>query len=178
MRTIFFLLVSITFIFSGCKTQKDPAVVALKKAEQEMKFSKAVQALTNQEFVLEADRITFKNGRHTYVSPHTNFVSLTGDQATIQLAFNSAYAGPNGMGGITLDGKASNIKIKEDKKGNITYSMNVMGTGVSAVVTFNLIKDTNQCSATVTPNFNNRVINFSGYLYPKSESDVFKGRSL
>ena len=177
MRKLLFLLVSITLILLGCKTQ-DPAVKEAKNAEREFKFQKAVEALNSQEFVLEADRINFKNGRYSYVSSNTNFISMSGDNATIQLAFNSPYAGPNGMGGITVEGRASNVKTKTDKKGNITFSMNVFGTGVSAIVTINMVAGSNQCTAIVTPNFNSRVITFSGYLYPKSESTVFKGRAL
>nr|WP_297169196.1 DUF4251 domain-containing protein [uncultured Dysgonomonas sp.] len=177
MRKVLFLLMSITLVLSGCKTQ-DPAVKEAKNAEREFKFQKAVEALNSQDFVLEADRINFKNGRYSYVSSNTNFISMSGDNATIQLAFNSPYAGPNGMGGITVEGRASNVKTKTDKKGNITFSMNVFGTGVSAIVTINMVAGSNQCTAIVTPNFNSRVITFSGYLYPKSESTVFKGRAL
>ena len=177
MRKALFLLISIVFVLSGCKTQ-DPAVKEAKSAEREFKFQKAVEALNSHEFVLEADRITFRNGRYSYVSPSTNFVSMSGDKATIQLAFNSPYAGANGMGGVTVDGTASNIKMTTDKKGNVAFSMNVFGTGVSAVVSINMIAGSNQCTAIVTPNFDSQVITFSGYLYPKSESDVFKGRSL
>lgn len=177
MRKVLFLLMSMTLVLSGCKTQ-DPAVKEAKNAEREFKFQKAVEALNSQDFVLEADRINFKNGRYSYVSSNTNFISMSGDNATIQLAFNSPYAGPNGMGGITVEGRASNVKTKTDKKGNITFSMNVFGTGVSAIVTINMVAGSNQCTAIVTPNFNSRVITFSGYLYPKSESTVFKGRAL
>lgn len=177
MRKALFLLISIVFVLSGCKTQ-DPAVKEAKSAEREFKFQKAVEALNSHEFVLEADRITFRNGRYSYVSPSTNFVSMIGDKATIQLAFNSPYAGANGMGGVTVDGTASNIKMTTDKKGNIAFSMNIFGTGVSAVVSINMIAGSNQCTAIVTPNFDSQIITFSGYLYPKSESDVFKGRSL
>ena len=55
----------------------------------------------------------------------TNFVSMDGNRATIQLAFNGTYAGPNGIGGITVEGNASNVEMKTDKKGNITFSMMV-----------------------------------------------------
>lgn len=177
MRTVLFLLLSLTFVLTGCKTQ-DPALKEAKAAEEQEKYLRAVEALNNNDFVLEADRITFRNGRFTYVSSSTNFVSMSGDKATIQLAFNSPYAGPNGIGGVTVDGRASNVKKKTDKKGNITFTMNVFGTGVSAIVSFNLTPGSNRCTATVTPNFNNRIITFSGYLYPTSESSVFKGRAL
>lgn len=194
MKKIVFLLGLITIVLSGCKTtQLDPAQKAEKQAqkqeekqlakqisatEQKLWFEKAVQALNDQKFVLEADRITFKNGRFTYVNANTNFISMHEGKATIQMAFNSPYAGPNGIGGITVDGSASNVKMSTDKKGNITFSMNVMGVGVSAMVTIQMQNGSNQCSATVSPNFNSNRITFTGYLYPEADSDVFKGRSL
>ena len=179
MKNFILLFVSITaLVFTSCKTQQDPASVATKKAVEEQQFRSAEQALINRDFVLEADRITFRNGNLTFVTPNTNFISMKGDKATIQLAFSSPYAGPNGIGGITVDGNASNVKMKTDKKGNIYYSMSVQGIGVSATVSFTISKGTNQCSATVSPNFNNRIITFMGNVYPSSESNVFKGRAL
>ncbi len=175
MKTMLFLFMSMTLILTGCKTQKDPAVKAAIEAEEQMEFDMAVKALNERDFVLEADRITFKYGRYAYVTPNTNFISMSGDKATIQLAFNSPYAGPNGIGGITVDGTASNVKIQTDKKGNITYSMAVLGSGVSATVTFRMAQGSNKCTATVNPNFRSNPITFSGILYPKSESSVFKG---
>ncbi|PXV69176.1 uncharacterized protein DUF4251 [Dysgonomonas alginatilytica] len=178
MKTILFILTSITLVLTGCSTTKDPVASAVNDAEQQMRYDMAIEALNNREFVLEADRITFKYGQNAFVSPNTNFISMSGDKATIQLAFNSPYAGPNGMGGITVDGSVTNVKMKTDKKGNVTYSMNVMGAGVSAIVFFNITAGTNQCSARVTPNFNSQVITFTGYIYSKEESNVYKGRAL
>ncbi|MDR2955561.1 MAG: DUF4251 domain-containing protein [Prevotella sp.] len=177
MRAILFLLVSATLVMAGCKAQ-DPAAKQAQAAEDSLKFQMAVDALNNHDFVLEADRITFKSGRFVYVDSNTNFVSMKNEKATIQLAFNSPYAGPNGIGGITVEGTVSNIKMKTDKKGNVYYSMNVFGTGVSATVSINMIAGTNQCTAVVIPNLNSREITFSGYLYPALESNVFKGRAL
>ena len=93
----------------------------------------AVQALKNKDFVLEADRIEFKRGSFVYVTPNTNFVSVKGEKATIQLAFNTPAAGPNGIGGITVDGTTSGVQMKTDKKGNVMYEMNVQGVAVSAI---------------------------------------------
>ena len=104
--------------------------------------------------------------------------SVKGEKATIQLAFNTPAAGPNGIGGITVDGTTSGVQMKTDKKGNVMYEMNVQGVAVSARVTFRMAKGTNKCTATVSPNFNSNRISFTGNLYPSSESNVFKGRSI
>ena len=152
------------------KKAEKAAKKAAEEAEANALFEQAVQALKNKDFVLEADRIEFKRG--------TNFVSVKGEKATIQLAFNTPAAGPNGIGGITVDGTTSGVQMKTDKKGNVMYEMNVQGVAVSARVTFRMAKGTNKCTATVSPNFNSNRISFTGNLYPSSESNVFKGRSI
>ena len=192
------LLLAVLFIGSGIlmAQQDKSAEKAAKEAQKEAKkaekaakkaaeeaagnalFEQAVQALNERDFVLEADRVEFKRGRFAYVNGSTNFVSLNEGKATIQLAFTGAMAGPNGIGGITVDGTVSNVEMKTDKKGNVTFSMNVQGVAVSAAVTFRMAKGTNKCTATVTPNFNSNRMSFTGILYPSSESNVFKGRSI
>lgn len=62
----------------------------------------AVQALESGAFVVEVDRLIFKRGRTASVSSNTNFVSRDGDEAFVQIAFNTVLAGPNGVGGITV----------------------------------------------------------------------------
>lgn len=176
-----FVLFSVLFAllaFSGCKVQQDPAQAAAEKAEMDYLFESALKAIEEREFVLEANYIVFKYGHTVFVSSNTNFVSLSGNKATVQLAFNSPYAGPNGIGGITVEGNASDIKLVEDKHGNISFSMYVNGTGISARISFRMPKGTNQCSAEVSPNFNSNRITFTGSLYPKEVSTVFKGRAL
>ena len=148
------------------------------KLENEMLFEEAKKALDDQAFVLEADRIVFKRGSTAFVSSNTNFISLVNGRATVQIAFNTAYAGPNGIGGITVDGTASNVKMSTDKRGNINFSMNVSGIGVSAQVNIQLTEDTNYASVTVSPNFNSNRITLTGKLLPVEKSDVFKGRAL
>lgn len=177
-RITFFSILLFLLSLTGCKIQEDPAKVLAEKEEMQFLFESAVQAVKDKSFVLEADNIVFKYGNRAFVNSNTNFVSLDGDKATIQLAFNSPYAGPNGIGGITLDGNASKIKITEDKNGNISFSMNVIGVGLSATISFNMYKGTNQCSATVNPNFSSNRIVFTGHLYPREYSSIYKGRPL
>ena len=166
---------------TGTKVDKKAEKAAKKAAEEaelSAKYALAVKALEAQDFVLEATRVEFKRGRSEYVSSTTNFVSLKDGKATVQLATNSVISGPNGMGGITVEGNASNIESKTDKKGNITYEFQVQGTGISARVSFRMTKGTNRCRATVYPNFNSNMISFDGELYPYAQSNVFKGRTL
>lgn len=43
-------------------------------------------ALANQDFVLEADNVTFKNGMTSYVNSTTNFISVKGNRAVVQIS--------------------------------------------------------------------------------------------
>ena len=103
------------------KAQRD-AEKAREKREEARAYADAVQAINNRKFVLEADRITFKRGRSAFVTSNTNFVLLNGEKASVQVAFNGPYAGPNGIGGITVDGRVGEVKTATDKKGNVTCS--------------------------------------------------------
>ncbi|MEG2150465.1 MAG: DUF4251 domain-containing protein [Bacteroidaceae bacterium] len=150
---------------------------AKEKLQNEWKFKEAVQALKDHAFVMEADRVMFRRGRSAFVSSTTNFVSLNDEKATVQVAFNGANSGPNSLGGVTVDGYASNIQYAKDKKGNITFSMNVSGVGVSARVVIHLSKESNQATAEITPNFNSNRITLSGRLLPIKNSNTFKGMS-
>ena len=134
----------------------------------------AFAALEQLDFMLEANRLSFKRGETAYVTSNTNFVSLSDDKAVIQIApFHGG--GPNGVGGITLEGRASNIKLKTDKKGNVTFTMSVSGTGLSATVDISLPKNSYMASVTVTPNFHSNRVTLYGILLPAGKSDVFKG---
>ena len=159
------------------KAQRD-AEKAREKREEARAYADAVQAINNRKFVLEADRITFKRGRSAFVTSNTNFVLLNGEKASVQVAFNGPYAGPNGIGGITVDGRVGEVKTATDKKGNVTCSFNVMGVGISAQVSSRLTHDTNNASVTINPNFNSNRLSLDGKVIPLSESSVYKGRSF
>lgn len=51
-----------------------------------------------------------------FVTSNTNFVLMNGNRATVQTAFNTPYPGPNGIGGVTVDGNSSDMKMNIDKK--------------------------------------------------------------
>ena len=153
-----------------------------KKAEQElldqMFFDEAKQAIEMKNFILEADHVMFKYGTTAFVSPNTNFVAVKGNKAVVQVAFNIPISGPNGLGGITVNGNISGYKQTTDKKGNISVSMNVMGVGISAQVNIRLNKGSNNASVDISPNFNSNNFSLTGSLLPMAKANVFKGNSL
>lgn len=141
-------------------------------------FVAAVRALETPDFVLEADRLTFKYGQTAFVTSNTNFISLQDDLAVVQISPFYSGGGPNGVGGITLEGHASNITLKTDKKGNVTYTMNVTGAGLSAAITIQMAKGSNNASVTVNPDFHSHRVTLTGRLLPTELSRVHKGRAF
>ena len=158
------------------KAQRE-AQKAREKAENERNYAIAVQALKEGKFVLEADQLVFKRGRSAFVSS-TNFVLMDGEHASVQIAANNALAGPNGIGGITVDGSRKEMKITTDKKGNVNCSFSVQGIGISAQVYITLTNGGNNASARISPNFNSNTLTLNGVLVPLSQSNVYKGRAL
>lgn len=143
--------------------------------EGQEEFNAAVQAINNQSFVLEANSIQPRSGQVFYVNSNTNFVSLNDGQAMVQIASNSPYPGPNGLGGITVQGAASNIQTKQDDKGNVYLNMSVQGVFISATVNLVLTNGTNRATVTVDPNFSGRDLRMTGVLLPYSQSNIFQG---
>ncbi|MGN0214425.1 MAG: DUF4251 domain-containing protein [Muribaculaceae bacterium] len=157
--------------------QKRESEKRIEALQDSIRAAEAYAALEQLDFVLEANRISFKRGETAYVTSTTNFVSLSDDKAVIQIApFNSG--GPNGVGGITLEGRAYNIKLKTDKKGNVTLTMNVSGTGLSAMVDVSLPRNGFMATVRVTPNFNSNRVTLYGILIPSFRSTIYKGHSL
>ena len=138
-------------------------------------FNNAMQAITNRSFVLEANSVQPLNGRVYYVNSNTNFVSLNDGQAMVQIASNSPYPGPNGLGGITVQGSASNVQVKQENNGNVYLSMSVQGIFISATVNLVLYSGTNNAMVTVDPNFSGNNLTMNGTLLPYSDSNVFQG---
>ena len=107
------------------------------------------------------------------VSDNTNFIQFKGNTVYVQLAFNG-IAGPNGLGGITVQGTPSQITTNTDKHGNITYSFYVNGIALTAQVVVNLSAGSNYANATVYPMMNGNNLTFSGTLVPTSQSGIFR----
>ena len=158
---------------------------SLKKEQQALQnridsayWEESLAAIRDTTFTLEADRVVFKYGQIAYVNSNTNFVSVNKNQAVVQVAFNVPFSGPNGIGGVTVQGNVGGYKIETDKKGTTTVKMTVIGVGISAQIWITMYKGTHEASVDVMPNFNSRNITLNGVLLPLGKSDVFKGRTL
>ncbi len=138
----------------------------------------AMQAIEDSSFVIEADAVTFKHGTRIQVNSTTNFISMDGDRAVIQISPSYIHSGPNGVGGITVEGTVSNVEKTFDKKGRMHFSMYVTGRGVNATVYLTAVPGTNRVTATVSPTFHSNDIRLDGYLVPHAHSRVYEGMSL
>lgn len=138
----------------------------------------AAVAVNNRDFVLEADQVTFKNGNTVFVNSNTTFISVKGNRAVVQISPSNFSPGPNGVGGVTVDGTISGMQRMVDKKGRTTVSFNVMGIGINAQIEIYMTPGTNRASATIYPNFNSNTVWVEGDIVPYENSDVFEGASL
>lgn len=141
-------------------------------------YEKAIQALKEQSFVVEVDQLIYPRGAVQYVSPVTNFVYINKGDAVVQIAVNNFAPGANGVGGVTVQGVPSDIKMTTDKKGIINYSFTAQGVAISATVNIQLIPSDNRATVTIYPNFNGRTLTMSGNIVPYNDSDIFQGSTI
>ncbi len=179
------LFLILTLVFSGCATQNNltkeerATRKAQEDAQKQRMYESALSALNDREFVLEADRLYSRRGRTAYVTSTTNFIMVNGNRATVQIAFNNTVRpGPNGIGGITVEGLVSNVQTKTSKKGNIDYSFSVQGTGISAQVNISMAAGSDYATVTVNPNFSGNRFTMYGRIVPLEYSSVYKARPL
>lgn len=156
----------------------------LEELRDSIAFVEAKMAIDSSYFVITADRIMLDN-RINVMAPesNTNFILVQGDKAIVQLALSRAHPGLNGLGGITVDGTIGGRKIKTTKKGDIYYTFNVNGTGISAQVTITVYKNSNQSMVYISPNFHSNTLTVYGPLIPYDHygtrnNKIFKGRSI
>lgn len=138
----------------------------------------AEDAVKNMSFVVKADYVTFRNGQRVSVDTGTNFIALDGERAVVQISPSYFRPGPNGVGGVTVRGRATGVETSTDRKGRVTLSMSVTGIGINAQVSIYMVPGTNRVTATVSPNFNSNTVTFDGTIVPYANAGIFEGMSL
>lgn len=164
------------------KSDKRAKKEARKEAQKKMDAKlaeEAWQAVNDRRFVLVVDKVSFSNGATFLTNPRLNFIIINGDEATVQLgSINYQLLGPNGLGGITVEGRPTNMTATMDKRGNLYLSMSIQGIAISAQVSINIPKNSNRGIATVAPNFNQYRFTMKGLIYPLNKPDIFEGKAL
>lgn len=138
----------------------------------------AIAAMRNQDFVLQIDNVTFSNGNTVFVNSNVNFLSVKGDRAVVQISPSNFAPGPNGLGGVTVDGIISGYQITTDKKGRVNLTYNVSGIGLNAQIEVYIVPGSSSAQATVYPNFNSNTLWISGTVVPYENADIMEGSSL
>lgn len=148
---------------------------ALEAIQDSVAFEKAVQALQDGNWVLEADNVVFRNGLMRFVSSNTNYVAVQNGEGTVQTAFDNFVYSPNGLGGVTVQGNVSNTQISHDKDGNVYTNFSIFGGGISATLNLTLTVGTNEASIYISPNLNGNNLTMNGNLLPYNEATIFEG---
>ena len=98
MKPTIKLILMVMLMVSANAVAQDEQTLSRKerKAIQEqldsLKFVQAVNAIDSRQFTLEAERVVFKRGQTAYVTSNTNFVSVVGDKAVVQVEALTVWA--------------------------------------------------------------------------------------
>lgn len=162
------------------KSQKKAVRKAQREQRQKMRqekaeaaFQVAVQALKDKDWAMQASTVFTNNGTAIPVSDNTNFILFKNNTVYLQLAFSN-MGGPNGLGGITLQGFPSNVQFNTDKNGNITYSFVVMGSVLNAQVVIYMNNGSNYANASVYSLMSTSSLTFTGAILPSGQANIFQ----
>lgn len=158
--------------------QRRAPEIKQQEATDSLLWQQAWSAIGKKSFVIEADAITFKRGTRIYVNSTTNFISVNGERGVVQISPNSFISGPNGLGGITVNGRITGMDVSVNKKGLVRIVMNITGIGISAQLDISLFPGSDEAYAIISPNFNSQTLRLEGKLVPYELSRTFEGMSL
>ena len=140
----------------------------MKQRVDSLGHAKAAAALERGYWVIVADRINVGYTGYTVsgLNGNTNFVFQQAQEGMVQFAFNDGRPSINGLGGMTLEGKISDVKMRTDKKGNIIYSYSIRSSDIHAQITVTVYAGTDYAEALVQPTFSGPRISLHGRLVP------------
>lgn len=147
------------------------------ESQDSLLFAKTVKMLNEGEFVIETDRVIMPDGTSVMVSPVTNFMSVQGGDAVVQVSPLLNASGANGVGGLTVQGSVDKVSTDTDKRGNFIMNMTVIGANVSVTVTITVPKGSNRANVWIDPNYNSDDITMMGNVLSPAEADIHTGIS-
>jgi hypothetical protein len=163
--------------FAQTKAERKEAKKAKKEAKLKEDIASAevlVAIIESKRFVLEANTLYDKSGQSYNLNSSINFVGFDGESSTIQLAFEQ-LVGWNGVGGVTLDGKISQIEVKQ-KEGSASFSVDarVNNKGGGMVTMIFRVSSNGSARVDMSGSFGDR-LSFQGNIVPLSNTAVYKG---
>lgn len=159
------------------KSAKKSSKKEQRAAEREVAYVSALALLDARDFVLEGNKLSMPDGSSLAVFSDVNYIMMKGDKAVVQVN-PGISGGPNGMGGITLEGSVIDFQRTRDKRGNVKLKYTVMTTGGSAEVELTLMAGGDKANATITPKLRSARVIMFGKLLATENSRVFKGFSM
>lgn len=179
-KSILILLMAIIGLGLNAQETKSKKELRAEQKAQEIKKRDAhrkvqEQLVDNKTFVLEAQQVYNKVGDMFQLTPSTNFVHISGEEAIVQLSFNDLI-GWNGVGGITIKGKISKYKVENDNKNRPIYiRFTIQGSEGFHDITM-WVSSSGAGEAEVVDMKGNR-IKFTGDVVSLDDSKVFVGTS-
>jgi len=147
----------------------------IKAEERAAKKAQILQAVKDQQFVIEAYTLEDRYGRFVQVSPVTNFILVDSADAVIQFALPNRIGGPNGLGGITEEGRVRNISFsKKEPKHGVIFEMEVVGPVFGSLRVFVDVNDDGLATMRFSGVFGSR-FTMRGNFELLEDSRVFQG---
>lgn len=182
----FFLSLTVGIVMASCSALKMDGDTGLTKEQRKAQRAYedsvvaeiARQAVLDSSFIAGADQIMTKRGRSVNVASNLNYVSLNGTTGVIQIASTYGMLGFNGLGGVTLEGTVRDMSVKFDKKGNLSLSMRIVGSGRSGEVVLQMAKGSNRAVVQVKGTFSSASITMYCTVTSYEPYKVVQGRSL
>ena len=153
----------------------------LKKEQQAEELAKSavvVDAMvTYKKFVLEANSLRDKQGQSIQVTSALNFVAADSTTGVLQIG-DDAGIGPNGVGGVTVEGNISDYKFtKNEKNGVYSVSYYLQTPNGTFDVRLTAFPEGRAEAIISNATWGGRIV-FSGYLIPPGISRVYKGNAM
>ena len=185
MRKLWMMLAAVILIAGtalGQEEKEEKVVEKLSKKEArqakreqnkriyEINKAYGMNLIENQDFVLQADRISGKNRSPIPVDRNVNFLKIEGDKMVIQYGLNQRI-GLNGLGGTTFEGRIQDIDTKDHGEGK-GYSVRIQfyTPVLNGTSTVNINVLGSQARASLWSNGRN--INFEGFYGSGEETQV------
>lgn len=147
------------------------------KKEQLQKYQAARTLILDSTFAMPADNVRFRDGSTmTPVQSSINFLKMEGDQAVVQIGSDFARTrGLNSLGGVTLKGQVSNLKITEEKSKHRLF-MTFTLTGLIGTAQVSLaLNGSDLANVNVNGMFSGRAVTMSGKIRPLQDASIFEG---
>jgi hypothetical protein len=169
---LLFLLPDTVFGQSSSELRRQKREAA--REMRQLEFEKAREAINNRSFAMPAESIQFRNRNHMPIMSNINFLVLDGDFGVLQIGPGFSHSrGLNNLGGVTLEGNVTNLRITE-KRNQVILTYNLTGVVATVRITLTIA---GSASATVDVDglYGGKAFTLRGQILDLSETNFFRG---